>query len=318
MDSNVFRRRAFTLVELLVVIAIIGVLVGLLLPAVQQARESARRMQCSGNLKQLGVAFHNYAETHGTLPPGIINGGHSGCDAAIGVGETILNHTCFQMLLPYLDQSNIYDRYNFSLPSSSGIHNGGSCNRSTTGTDQHDLVESQVAVFQCPSEPNSSLGTYGGGWYDADGAWRTSYGVASHTNGSWGGSWGGVTDSRKGALGPNGAARMRDIIDGTSKTMLLIETRMDKTSASYGPYWNNGTWTFFIQPSSPLYALNTPHTAAGSGVRGYAWSAGSFHPGGGHILLADGATRFLSENVDLGEVVAPLISVAGGEIVEGY
>ncbi|WP_419193596.1 DUF1559 domain-containing protein [Kolteria novifilia] len=324
MNSSQRSYRAFTLVELLVVIAIIGVLVGLLLPAVQQARESARRMQCTGNLKQLGIAFQNYQESHGTFPPALINPGHSGCDNFIPTGGNILNHTCFQMLLPYLDQVALYDRYNFSEPSNSGRHSGGSCNRTITGTDQFDIAERQLNIFQCPSDGSPNRGTIGGGTYDVDGAWRSSYGVPAYTNGATYGDWSTNASTLRGALGTNGSARMRDIVDGTSKTMLLIENRMDKTSSAttqdnyggFGPFWNAGSWTFYLQPANPSYAMNAPWNNSGPG--GYAWAAGSFHPGGGHILLADGATRFLSENVDLDDVVAPLVSISGGEIVEGY
>lgn len=124
-----YRCFGFTLVELLLVIAIIGMMVALLLPAIQQAREAARRNQDLGNPKQLGIAFQNDAETHGILPPAVINAGHAGCDdfiepASTSPDQMILNHTCFQMILPFLDQATIHERYNFSQPSSSGRHNG--------------------------------------------------------------------------------------------------------------------------------------------------------------------------------------------------
>src|SRR5229473_2794748 len=115
------RRIGFTLIELLVVIAIIAVLVALLLPAVQQAREAARRSQCKNNLKQIGIALHNYHDTMNVFPPALISSGR--CSPTTNAVECalyrpVLNTTGFVLLLPYLDQGPMYNAYNFNVASS--------------------------------------------------------------------------------------------------------------------------------------------------------------------------------------------------------
>ena len=113
-------RCGMTLVELLVVIAIIGILVGLLLPAVQAAREAARRLQCSDNLKQQGLALYSYHNTYRVLPPALVNSGRYADGGSLWKGpKTVLNHTGFTLLLPYLEQGNLYDQWNCDLASSS-------------------------------------------------------------------------------------------------------------------------------------------------------------------------------------------------------
>lgn len=306
-------KRGFTLIELLVVIAIIAILIALLLPAVQQAREAARRSTCKNNLKQIGLALHNYHDTHSVLPPATINAGLSSCDTVHGATGNLLNHTCYQMILPFIDQANIYNQYNWSLPSGRANHGSG-CTGSVS-TDQYSIVKSPVSVFLCPSDPGNQQNSTTSGAYYTNPGWRTSYGVVSFSTGTASyGSWKANTSSLKSALGPNGAAKFRDFRDGTSNTMIMCETQLIKTSTYYGPYWNAATHTFFILPGVAGYTLNFDN----SGGKQYAWGAGSFHVGGGHILLSDGAVRFLSENVDRVGVVQALVSVAGGEVIPEF
>lgn len=311
MRSQHSRRYGFTLIELLVVIAIIAILIALLLPAVQQAREAARRSTCKNNLKQMGLALHNYHDTHRVFPPATINAGLRDCSNVHGSGE-ILNHTCYQMILPFIDQANLYNLFNWSLPSGRGKHS--SCTSATPGSDQYSVVTSPVPVFLCPSDPGNPLRETTHGAYDAHPGWRTSYAVAHYATGGAGGSWGANTDKRKGTLGPNGAARFRDITDGASNTMVLCESQLTKTDENFGPFWNTAAHTFFNRPGVVGYTFNFDHTNG----KQYAWGAGSFHVGGAHILLADGSVRFISENVDRAGVVAALISISGGEILPEF
>ncbi len=305
-------KRGFTLIELLVVIAIIAILIALLLPAVQQAREAARRSTCKNNLKQIGLALHNYHDTHRVLPPATINAGLSSCDAVHGSTGNLLNHTCYQMILPFIDQANIYNQYNWSLPSGRANHGSG-CTGTVT-TDQYSIVTSPVPVFLCPSDPGTQQNSTTSGPYYVSPGWRTSYGVVNYTTGGTGGSWRANNSTLKGAMGPNGAAQFRDFKDGTSNTMVMCETQLNKTSTSYGPFWNAATHTFFIMPGVTGYTLNFDNTNG----KQYAWGAGSFHVGGGHILMGDGAVRFLSENVDRVGVVQALVSIGGGEVIPEF
>src|SRR5689334_21083210 len=195
------RKRGFTLIELLVVIAIIGVLVSLLLPAVQQAREAARRTQCKNNLKQWGLAIHNYHDVHGVFPPGA-------CSISGGRGASM-----YPMMFPYLDQAPLYNQLNFFVPmyndarnvpmtytiipaficptsTASPIYNynGGT----TTIYQQHAMTDYVgIAGSDDPNQPNSAAGS--AGWLSAGGCFAMS--------GRWG---------RAAKIG------VRDISDGTS------------------------------------------------------------------------------------------------------
>ncbi|PQO35345.1 prepilin-type cleavage/methylation domain-containing protein, partial [Blastopirellula marina] len=117
--------RGFTLVELLVVIAIIGVLIALLLPAVQQAREAARRMQCTNYMKQIGLALHNYHDTHRVLPPATINPGCNGCNSVVSpdtVSMNVRNITMHLMILPFIEQGPLHDKIDFTQPVGLAAH----------------------------------------------------------------------------------------------------------------------------------------------------------------------------------------------------
>jgi len=312
-------RKGFTLIELLVVIAIIAILIALLLPAVQQAREAARRSTCKNNLKQIGLAMHNYHETHRIFPPGAIAPG-CGCDAVTGPAPgQILNHTAYQMLLPYIEQTALYNSYNFSLPSGKSKYTGGSgCTGTAPTTDQLSLVTSPVPIFLCPSDPGTTKGTEDYAFSQGKGAQRTSYGfVSDRSDPSWTNSWASTNDTAKGMWGPNGAARMRDLTDGTSNVLCMAETplRKKKYEDWNGPYWNAYTYTYWM--NIPARGINRIYADADyPGV--HRNGAGSEHEGGAHILLADGSVRFLSENVDQFSVLNALTSIGGGEVIGDF
>lgn len=201
-----FRKKSgFTLIELLVVIAIIAILIALLLPAVQQAREAARRTQCKNNLKQLGLALHNYHDTHNRFPPTQIMVHYTGPNNTNPVAR---NHTWMSLILPYIEQSALYNSINFSAP----MHDPATKIFQTLSTGE-TIVSRQIPGLTCPSDPG-----FGGG--------ISKHGLA-HTNyaGNMGWDWHyRGPDIYQGPF-QNGSegTRITDIKDGTSNTIALAE-----------------------------------------------------------------------------------------------
>ncbi|MEO2020165.1 MAG: DUF1559 domain-containing protein [Fuerstiella sp.] len=313
-------KRGFTLIELLVVIAIIAILIALLLPAVQQAREAARRTQCKNNFKQLGLALHNYHDVFDTFPPGQINPGvntDSRLPYTSNCAVECRNITGYLLLLPYIEQAPLYQSLDFSVPMGSAQRSGGGPPTTVGGGApfDHNVTiwdkTSPLAAFQCPSdapyfEPRDRSGT---NHYSMTKGHRTNYAWAlerwtSNQRELYG------KDRRRGkaAFGINGAARIAYIKDGSSNTMLMIETPRHKHSTSFGPFWNTWAYTNGIQPARGINHVDTR-----SGLP-YAFDAGSMHTGGCQILLGDGGVRFISENTDQ-RIVNGLVSIAGGEVL---
>ncbi len=301
MSQILRRKRGFTLIELLVVIAIIAILIALLLPAVQQAREAARRSQCKNNLKQLGLALHNYHETFRVLPPGHI--GRCTTPRLFASGLT--------MLLPYLDQAPLYNLYN---------SNGCATTHSTiTGTGAGTLgagddpvtngnaavVKTLVTVFLCPSDSGSNhiaslTGSYGiSATNTGTGGAKTNYDFITVTPYNSCENWTGGALASRCMFGDNSKCRLADVKDGTSNTLMMGETTRD--------VYNGGTnaWGYRGHVMVGLNLVSYPiNNFTYSGVQ-YpqgklgSWAyAGSLHTGGAHFLLADGSVHFLSENVD--------------------
>ena len=301
--------RGFTLIELLVVIAIIAVLIALLLPAVQQAREAARRSQCKNNLKQVGLALHNYHDTVTKFPPAVI--GPGGASYAV----TVLNTTGFVLILPYLDQSPLYNKYNFGSPSTTfDINGAGSIPPGTTSDTNMPVISQRLAVYLCPSDPkggaNYTNAVNSSSYYETNTAARSNYMFNTGAYFEAAAVWSNLGSDR-GVFGNDGAANMRDITDGSSNTICILETPQEKTSVNYGPFWGVGGHTSVqaLINSNPWNMINAPGHLAypqyGPGQPGYdpaylkpyAWVAGSLHEGGCHALMCDGAVRFLSENM---------------------
>lgn len=296
MRSN---RRGFTLIELLVVIAIIAVLIALLLPAVQQAREAARRSQCKNNLKQLGLAVHNYHDTCQTFPLSamfVINS-----DATTNYN----GHTFNSFIFPYVDQAPAYNTLNFAVPCTSAP-NAAVC------------VGKTWAFQACPSNPFAqTLGTYDGTGNTQGASYVVCAGPASYGNYSTTDCavTGAPTYCSTAAVGTNVtmrsgifsmgnaawyyASRIRDVTDGSSNTILLGEVR---------PEGNSYFGMFAIQAYgfATAYKINStlrlpptgtiPHYGYPSGLQ-YNAGMGSAHVGGAHVCLADGSVRFLSDNI---------------------
>ena len=288
-------KRGFTLIELLVVIAIIAILIALLLPAVQQAREAARRTQCKNNIKQIGLAFHNYHDVHRTFPPlfviptdprtsanyaAALNGTGAqapGANPAWGWGA---------YLLPYIDQAPLYNQ--------ADIGNGSQI------LDHRDAFQTALAAYMCPSDVGPTLDNdtnwnrlTNNGWEIAKSNYVAANDHETPTEGS----------AATGAFYENSNTKMRDITDGTSNTIAVGERMYhpDATGVSCA------AWAGMISKTSG----GTPHGGfqrelAGTGrlainqidTWNFASAFSSYHEGGAQFLLFDGSVRFISENIN--------------------
>ena len=309
-------RRAFTLVELLVVIAIIGVLVALLLPAVQAARESARRMHCQNNLKQVGLACHNFHDAHKVFPLGTIDriGGDSGGDR---------RHWLF-FVLPFTEESAIYDRYMAWLEA------GGT----SPWWNAPDRLR-VITLYCCPSDANSpkTLTNEDIGPGSSQGFHSNYVGCAASTSFNPNGSFG---DTLDGVFRYKHSTTIARIRDGTSHTLLTSEILVapDATMGGYstghdvrGRFWNpanQGSNFFSTQwpPNTSVsdalnYCQNSvPAAPCISTTTNIVLYARSSHAGGVNAGLADGSVRFIADEVDA-TLYRYLGTIAGGESIAG-
>ena len=315
-------RRGFTLIELLVVIAIIAILVALLLPAVQQAREAARKAQCKNNFKQLGVALHNYHDTHGMFTIGVMNPGRSSTAAlpwTTNCADECRNTPWALFLLPYIDQAGLYEELDFSLPMSSAQRSGTGPPTAISDINTAKFT-SDVSAFKCPSDvPYLDPRTIGGtAHYAVTNAYRTSYffpaidRLEDRTV-----TWRQDTSVNRSVMGINGGARQADITDGTSNTLLLVETPFRKNSTSYGPYWNAWAYTSGVEFGQQINNTGGCGGPAAASPCPYAWGSGSAHTGGMQVMMCDGSVRFLSENAEFA-LVRSLVTIRNNEVIDGF
>ncbi len=332
-------RRGFTLIELLVVIAIIGVLISLLLPAVQSAREAARRIQCTNNLKQIGLALHNYEGIAGALPPSL---------AVRGAGATVQwfgGWSVHGRILPFLEQNSAFDSINFAV--------------SYDVPDNTTVSALTISAFICPSEKNVQPYKDGALTYGV-----TNYGMCMGDWYVWGG-FGGTAQNRS-AFGVNSSRRWADFSDGTSQTLLAAEVKtyqgylrdcsagglsqINNPASVPGPeaapeavapeYGTCGTIRFsghaewvdggahqtgFTTAWTPnRKVLGGPNRDVDLDLTGRrekvggptfaALTARSHHPGGVNALFGDGSVKFLKSSIH-GATWRSLGSLAGGEVV---
>jgi prepilin-type N-terminal cleavage/methylation domain-containing protein len=333
--------RGFTLIELLVVISIIAVLIGLLLPAVQSAREAARRIQCTNNMKQLGLAFHNYETNTRVLPPAKIYSG-SCLNHSNGGKGLVLNTTAFTMILSYLEQAPLWNAYNFSQASSNSAWAGsapdGPANTILLGNAAVNttVVSTLVASFACPSDdPPPVADEAGTGMFSRQSARRSNYLVSA----------GAYSDfscqsplpaymidpKQQGAFVTDKSTKFSDIKDGLSNTFFAGESLQRKSVEGFGPYWGSGTHTsthgVIYAPTSqtngaqaPGFAPNGPSSAVDPatppGARGlpYAWVFSSKHAGGVSMVMGDGSVKFIRNTINLSTWSA-LATIKGNEII---
>jgi prepilin-type N-terminal cleavage/methylation domain-containing protein len=307
-------RRGFTLIELLVVIAIIAILIALLLPAVQQAREAARRTQCRNNLHNIGLAFHNYHDVYGRFPPPYV---------LDQTNKPFNAHSWGTYLLPYLDQAPLYNQFNFNDAFFSPFPALGHV------TNHTKLIQTPLTVFNCPSTPgrpkiNDFLLPGAAVGLPLDVPWKCSSSDYRSVNGILGVWYNvyyqpavGTMASREGILAqPNMCTRIADVRDGTSNTLIVAEwaglndvyqgsrlvSSAQPTIASAGAGGSGGCWADVINGESWLSGSLYDGTGSTGPCLINCTNADtrnvySFHEGGVFVLLADGSVRFISENL---------------------
>lgn len=324
--------RGFTLIELLVVIAIIAILVALLLPAVQQAREAARRTQCKNNLKQIALAVHNYHDTADMFPPGYI--------AAPPNQST---RSLYTMILPYIEQANLYQQIDSSIP----MFNGPTGYDAVRQAQNVALAATVIPAFLCPSSIGPTTddylypaGAFGGGFPAANCTWkggRTDYGGTSGIRGTfanlaYNNNAGADREGVFVAAGVGGGtSKMRDLTDGTSNTFLMGERTggvkiFYKSTAAVGlpailGQTNGGSWSDALVFENWLQGSLYDGTGNGgpcamcTNMRGNGFH--SFHTGGCQFAMCDGSVRFVSENISQA-IFAALVTRKKGEIVGDF
>lgn len=284
----------FTLIELLVVIAIIAVLVALLLPAVQQARESARRTQCRSNLKQIGLALHNYAETYTTLPPACVFSGRD--TAPIHTAADQAGYGWGAFLLPHLDQAPLYDELNVS---------GLELHLLLQQANLRPLTQKILSVYRCPSDQAKDLNNqrpFSNAVYGGTNAATSNYPAVIGTIWKNSQNWINGQQDPFGTIWANSRVRFQDITDGTSNTFVVGERAwVDLAAVWIGTRNYQGTGDVGLRQ-----ILGTTDSkineASATGTGGFS----SQHAGGSHFLFADGRVEFISENINYDQTGATL------------
>jgi prepilin-type N-terminal cleavage/methylation domain-containing protein/prepilin-type processing-associated H-X9-DG protein len=309
MPKTVRPRHAFTLIELLVVIAIIAVLIGLLLPAVQKVREAASRIKCQNNLKQIGLAFHNYESTYGKFPQGDI--------------KALPYTSALTAVLPWIEQGNVANLYNFKL--------------NWDDTANVTAIQQQIKTFQCPSVPNGGrLDTspmapsnkttpractdYSAVNAIKSGIPQTCFGVPAGTPN---------TDPRViGVMNAVAPSTIGSITDGTSNTIMMAEAAGRPDFYAAGPKlvspassgcsackeggWADPNNAFSIDGANPDGSVPGPCSINCSGNS----EVFAFHPGLANVVMADGSVRGIKDSIPLCTLGA-MVTKAGGEIING-
>jgi prepilin-type N-terminal cleavage/methylation domain-containing protein/prepilin-type processing-associated H-X9-DG protein len=323
MRVNRTPHTAFTLVELLVVIAIIGVLVALLLPAVQTAREAARRTRCKSNLKNLGLALHNYHDTHGRLPPGAI---FTYKDAYItGSSSNSWGQNWLVLLLPYMEQNNLFAMYDFREL------------RAMDGANKN-VVSAEVALLKCPSDARGEKYTVPAPAVFARGNYGANYGA--------GNAWSGQDLKDPGLVGPFNAmgfygARFPEITDGLTSTVMVAELIAGKRPGDQRGAWADAVGSYIC--GTDFSSPRVPRLPNGNALDNTRWdnpcqcdaanndrdmrciSGGnhafqttrSHHPSGVQVCMVDGSVAFINDNINV-NIWIPMLSQADGRLTNDF
>ena len=346
-------RRGFTLVELLVVIAIIAIMMALLLPAIQKVREAANKMMCQSNLKQIGIALHNFHGDHNRFPAALIHSGrglppsggrslrnyvpYKGPEGNMGElgGYFVLNHTGFVALLPYIEEDALFRKYNYLYTSSTSSPYGLPVGPNPSNNPNHAVAATLIKLYLCPSDRDPPVDTFrprSTHFYERVSARNSNYLFSTGHYTDYSRPYQYTSARWRGVFGNDGANTLSVITtrDGTSNTLMVGEAKQLNTSRLYGPYWGCGThtavhgrtyqvWTPRVLGIAIRYgAINYPNRfCAGNRNRmcQYAWQWGSWHAGGANFVMCDGSVRFISENIDYAGAFAPLATPEGGEYV---
>ena len=309
-------RHGFTLVELLVVIAIIAILIALLLPAVQAAREAARRIQCTNNFKQIGIALHNYHAGVGTFPYGTL-----WCDTnnpdCLKFSRMFFGLGWSSLILPFAEQGLVHDQFDYS----SGAY------QIWSGSNI-DVGANRIGMYVCPSDPQDELINVGSDGSRTFDWWKTNAGGVADSDSAW------VQGQflqypirfGDGMMLNVDAMRVRNVFDGTSNTLFVGEVtggepgyNPNLQSCPYGlPPHDIDGWVWVHGPMFTTgLGINGVNTMPGEGSYdrcGGEAGFSSYHPGGAHFLRVDGSVHFESENIDQA-ILAALTTRAGGEVI---
>ncbi len=303
-------RRGFTLIELLVVIAIIAILIALLLPAVQQAREAARRTQCRNNLKQLGLAIHNYHDNYNVFPHEMIHIGppHPPFGSGWAWGAFIL---------PYIDQAPLYTQLSPGGPNPGNLFvNANGVSRPPFAATLYNgvaLLQQPVPAFRCASDGGPPTNAF----YSLPAGLNNGYATSNY-----------VVNQQVLAFRTQPSWRIRDLTDGSTNTFLLGEKRLVPTLGAMcytgATFLNDGGGGLDSQLTfHATTPINTPasmttsltNAALGDGPRRLRYAISSAHTGGAIFAMADGSVRFVSQNIASNPAAAAASNMTNGTIL---